>query len=280
MSRPFFSSARWAQAAASCFELMSGSSGREETRAGRRARPASSSFPWDRLADEPGQEDQAHHRHQLDEDVERGTRGVLEGVTDGVADDGCFVGVRALAAVSAAFDVLLRVVPGAACVRHEDGHHDAADERASEESAEAQSRTSIANQLEIAWLLDEELVEIKGPTDKTGTPADVIGQDLRLPPGIIAVVEVVAGQDAGKVFRFTRGNVTVGRKMGEIPLSDPEVSRRHSVIEVFGREMIFLRDLGSTNGTFHNGRKVGVVRVRSGDTLGVGKTVMKLDVKR
>ena len=151
---------------------------------------------------------------------------------------------------------------------------------ASEESAEAQSGTSIANQLEIAWLLDEELVEIKGPTDKTGTPADVIGQDLRLPPGIIAVVEVVAGQDAGKVFRFTRGNVTVGRKMGEIPLSDPEVSRRHSVIEVFGREMIFLRDLGSTNGTFHNGRKVGVVRVRSGDTLGVGKTVMKLDVKR
>ena len=147
-------------------------------------------------------------------------------------------------------------------------------------ASEQEKDTGSSNQLEIAWLLDEELVEIKGPTDKTGTPADVIGQDLRLPPGIIAVVEVVAGQDAGKVFRFTRGNVTVGRKMGEIPLSDPEVSRRHSVIEVFGREMIFLRDLGSTNGTFHNGRKVGVVRVRSGDTLGVGKTVMKLDVKR
>lgn len=135
-------------------------------------------------------------------------------------------------------------------------------------------------QLEIAWLLDEELVELKGSKDKTGTPADVIGQDLRLPPGIIAVLEVVAGQDAGKVFRFTRGNVTIGRKMGEIPLSDPEVSRRHAVLELFGREMVFLRDLGSTNGTFHNGRKVGVTRIRSGDTLGVGKTVMKLSVKR
>lgn len=150
----------------------------------------------------------------------------------------------------------------------------------SEDAGSGGRAGSIANQLEIAWLLDEELVELKGPTDRTGTPADVIGQDLRLPPGIIAVVEVVAGQDAGKVFRFTRGNVTVGRKMGEIPLSDPEVSRRHAVIEVFGREMIFLRDLGSTNGTFHNGRKIGVSRIRTGDTLGVGKTVMKLDVKR
>ena len=139
---------------------------------------------------------------------------------------------------------------------------------------------SPPSQLEIAWLLDEELVELKGASDKTGTPGDVIGQDLRLPPGIIAVLEVVAGQDAGKVFRFTRGNVTIGRKMGEIPLSDPEVSRRHAVLELFGREMVFLRDLGSTNGTFHNGRKVGVTRIRSGDTLGVGKTVMKLNVKR
>ncbi|MCB9745645.1 MAG: FHA domain-containing protein [Alphaproteobacteria bacterium] len=134
------------------------------------------------------------------------------------------------------------------------------------------------NQLEIAWLLDEELVELKGSAERTGTPADVIGQDLRLPPGVNAVVEVVAGQDAGKVFRFTRGNVTIGRRMGEIPLSDPEVSRRHAVIELFGREMIFLRDLGSTNGTFHNGRKVGIARLRTGDTVGVGKSVMKLQV--
>ncbi|MCB9793358.1 MAG: FHA domain-containing protein [Alphaproteobacteria bacterium] len=146
------------------------------------------------------------------------------------------------------------------------------------QAAAAGAAAANKNQLEIAWLLDEELVELKGSGETTGTPADVIGQDLRLPPGVNAVVEVVAGQDTGKVFRFTRGNVTIGRRMGEIPLSDPEVSRRHAVIELFGREMIFLRDLGSTNGTFHNGRKVGVARLRSGDTVGVGKSVMKLQV--
>jgi len=65
-----------------------------------------------------------------------------------------------------------------------------------------------------------------------------------------------------------------------VPLSDGEVSRRHSVLELFGREMIFLRDLGSTNGTYHNGRRVAIGRLRGGDTIGVGKTVMKLQVTK
>ena len=148
------------------------------------------------------------------------------------------------------------------------------------EGEEPVAREGAANQLEIAWLLDEELVELAGSSERTRTTADVIGQDLRLPPGLNALVEVVAGQDTGKVFRFTRGNVNVGRRAGEVPLSDGEVSRRHSVIEVFGREMIFLRDLGSTNGTYHNGRRVSVGRLRHGDTVGVGKTVLKLHVTR
>jgi len=134
------------------------------------------------------------------------------------------------------------------------------------------------SQLEIAWMLDEELVELQGSPDTTRTSADIIDQDLRLPPGMHAVVEVVAGQDVGRIFRFTRGNVTVGRKNGEIPLSDLEASRRHAVIEVFGREMIFLRDLGSTNGTYHNGRRIKVARLQTGDTIGIGRSVLKLQV--
>ncbi len=132
-----------------------------------------------------------------------------------------------------------------------------------------------SNQLEIAWLLDEELVEV----DESGEAGvDVIGQDLRLPPGMNAALEVVTGLDHGRVYRFTRGNVTIGRRIGEVPLSDVEVSRRHAVIEVFGREMIFLRDLGSTNGTYHNGRKVSIAKVSQGDTVGVGKSVLKLQI--
>jgi pSer/pThr/pTyr-binding forkhead associated (FHA) protein len=132
---------------------------------------------------------------------------------------------------------------------------------------------------EIAWLLDEELVELNASPDRTTSGSDVIDQDLRLPPGLRAAVECVAGSDAGKVFRFTRGNVSIGRKTGEIPLTDLEISRRHAVIEVFGREMIFLRDLGSTNGTYHNGQRVTVSRLHNGDTIGIGRSVLKLDIR-
>ena len=152
--------------------------------------------------------------------------------------------------------------------------------RGAEAEEKAADRRASSPQLEIAWLLDEELVELRSAADKDRKPADVIGQDLRLPPGLNAVMEVVAGQDAGKVFRFTRGNVSIGRRQGEIPLTDVEVSRHHAVIEVFGRHMIYLRDLGSTNGTYHNGRRITVSKLQPGDTIGCGKSVMKLDVSR
>ena len=97
-------------------------------------------------------------------------------------------------------------------------------------------------------------------------------------PGISAVIEVVAGQDSGKVFNFTTGNISIGRRHGDVPLGDVEVSRHHAVIELFGRDMIYLRDLGSTNGTYHNGRRVGTARIQAGDTVGCGKTVMKLAI--
>lgn len=139
-------------------------------------------------------------------------------------------------------------------------------------------RTLTDQSAEIAWLMDEELVELQ-PHERTG-PTDVIDQDLRLPPGLQALVEVVAGDDRGQVHRFTRGNNTIGRKSGEVPLSDIEVSRRHAVIEVFGRRMLFLRDLGSTNGTYHNGRRVRLARLSHGDTVGVGRSVLKLQIAR
>ena len=42
-----------------------------------------------------GRNDQGHHAHQFDKNVEGWARSVLEGVANGVAD-GCIVGFRAL----------------------------------------------------------------------------------------------------------------------------------------------------------------------------------------
>src|SRR5690606_36745997 len=85
---------------------------------------------------EPGREDERHDAHQLDEDVHGRPGGVLERVADGVTDDGGLVRLGALAAVGAALDVLLGVVPCATGVGHEEGEEDTGDGGAGEEAAE------------------------------------------------------------------------------------------------------------------------------------------------
>src|SRR5664279_2167443 len=86
------------------------------------------------LPDEQRGEDQGDGRQQLDEDVKRGTGGVLERIADRVTHDGGRVGVRLLAQhlpglieQVARLDVLLGVVPGTAAVIQDGGQHDARD---------------------------------------------------------------------------------------------------------------------------------------------------------
>ena len=86
-------------------------------------------------------DDNRHDGHELDQDVQRRTGGVLERVTDGVADHGCGVGFVALLR---AFDVvllngLLRVVLSATGVGHEEGHQHTGHEGAGKEPAEGGS---------------------------------------------------------------------------------------------------------------------------------------------
>lgn len=71
---------------------------------------------------------------------------------------------------------------------------------------------------------------------------------------------------------------TVGRAAGcQIPIDDSFVSQLHA--RVFQRDGTwFLEDLGSTNGTLLNKRKVGApVPLRKGDRIQIGNTVLELE---
>lgn len=70
---------------------------------------------------------------------------------------------------------------------------------------------------------------------------------------------------------------TVGRKPdNSLTLSDSTVSSHHAVIEQVSG-FLFLRDLGSTNGTFVNGRRIDEPqRVASGDLIQFGAAVMRV----
>jgi hypothetical protein len=71
--------------------------------------------------------------------------------------------------------------------------------------------------------------------------------------------------------------LTIGRAAGcQIPLEDSYASQLHA--RVFRRNAeLLVEDLGSTNGTFLNRKKVdSAVPIRKGDRLQVGKTVLEL----
>ncbi len=78
----------------------------------------------------------------------------------------------------------------------------------------------------------------------------------------------------GDVAEFPLGSSsTIGRSTGaEVQLADREVSRRHTVVERHGDGFI-VRDLGSANGTYLDGRRIeGPTQLKHGATLLIGTT--------
>ncbi len=90
----------------------------------------------------------------------------------------------------------------------------------------------------------------------------------------MASLFVIQGADQGKRFEL-KGPVTpVGRDVSNaIRLHDNEVSRRHAEFRV-ENEGYRLVDLGSANGSFVNGQPIDQVKLRAGDRLQLGQTVL------
>jgi hypothetical protein len=73
------------------------------------------------------------------------------------------------------------------------------------------------------------------------------------------------------------GELRIGRSSScDLMLSDPTVSRRHARLIHRGGKWV-LQDLGSTNGTALNGRKVGRCELRPGDELLLGHARLRVD---
>jgi len=92
-------------------------------------------------------------------------------------------------------------------------------------------------------------------------------------------LEVLQGESKGMKSSFQKSQITIGRTGSDVVLRDNDLSRSHCMIEILSRSSVFLKDLGSTNGTFLNGEKIGVSRIRSSDLIGVGSTILKFELK-
>ncbi len=92
------------------------------------------------------------------------------------------------------------------------------------------------------------------------------------------IFKVVSGLDAGRQYIATTPLVKIGRKSdNHIYLKDPKVSRYHALITIRG-DQLYIKDLGSTNGTKVNDGKVfGERELFAGELIQLGDTVIQLE---
>ena len=89
---------------------------------------------------------------------------------------------------------------------------------------------------------------------------------------------VIAGSHVGSVFPITKPRIYLGRGSSmDIQVKDSEVSRKHSMIEVRGPEIVLI-DLGATNGTWVGGERADEAEISNQDEFTVGSTTLMLIV--
>ncbi len=91
------------------------------------------------------------------------------------------------------------------------------------------------------------------------------------------VLRFISGKYQGGEFPIAQDKqILIGRSSDlDMVLVEDMVSRKHARIAMQG-EQIWIEDLGSTNGTFVNGEKIKRARLKEGDRVLIGTSILKL----
>jgi predicted Zn finger-like uncharacterized protein len=95
----------------------------------------------------------------------------------------------------------------------------------------------------------------------------------KLPPDQTVALAVIEGPARGQVFRLSKAKIILGRSGADIVLYDPEVSRKHCMIEVRGSTATLV-DLGTTNGTFVAGKNIKTCQLEHLSKFRIGATTL------
>ena len=93
-------------------------------------------------------------------------------------------------------------------------------------------------------------------------------------------LRVLAGPYKGRIFTFTQHDTFLIGRTSDAHLCLPDdrfFSRHHCLLEI-DPPRCFLRDLGSTNGTFVNGQRVSETFLKHGDQIQGGASVLLVEV--
>jgi predicted Zn finger-like uncharacterized protein len=101
-------------------------------------------------------------------------------------------------------------------------------------------------------------------------------QTPQLPRGRRLSLAIIAGADAGTVYRVENPRITIGRSGADLTINDSEASRQHAAIEVRD-QLVLLEDLNSTNGTIVDAVKITApVEIQDKSEFQIGGTTLML----
>jgi pSer/pThr/pTyr-binding forkhead associated (FHA) protein len=78
----------------------------------------------------------------------------------------------------------------------------------------------------------------------------------------------------------TQPVTSIGRKDVDVRINDLDLSRKHCAIEIMAGTQVMIRDLGSTNGTYLNGKKISTQEVKNGDLIQIGQSLLEVLIQR
>ncbi len=102
------------------------------------------------------------------------------------------------------------------------------------------------------------------------------GRDLRLPEGKTISLSVISGPARGVVHALEKPLVILGR-VADISIDDPKISRWHCAVEVQG-DIVRLRDLESSNGTFVGDERIRAAELRHLSEFRLGSCVILVTI--
>ena len=135
----------------------------------------------------------------------------------------------------------------------------------------------------------KEVTTLTRPAPEQGPPTQKLKRDqvvagpeggevlLPMPKDLRVSLAILTGKNAGQVIPCGKSQVVLGRTGADVTLDDEEVSRRHAMVEIRD-ERFFLKDLGSTNGTFVDERKIAETEILDRAEFRVGSTQIMLIV--
>ena len=125
---------------------------------------------------------------------------------------------------------------------------------------------------EMTYLLSPE------PGDQEITLLGDEAKSKDLPEGMVVLLRVLEGQEVGKGYPVHKTPASLGRDaLCDISIADTRMSRQHAMI-FFYAPNFYLKDLGATNGTFVNDKRIKQATIKNGDHLRLGGTKLEFIV--